>query len=268
MEDDGQVQKTPVREWRDGAANSRMDSVVTEEPLSISIIEGGLRSNLGVVMRTPGDDHHLVLGWLCGEGLSFSIEEILVEFPDMNIAEVSNLGSESMLGKIESRKTTTGSSCGLCGRHSIEDLLLPDLSGLGEKGGMNPEMIRSLSGKMSEAQPAFKETGGIHAAFLFDKGGELVCSKEDVGRHNAVDKIVGWTLEIGRDCSKDVLLLSGRVGFDLAVKSAFAGIPTVVALGAPSSMAIDAARSSGSTLIGFLNSSRFNIYTGAWRISE
>lgn len=233
------------------------DEVAVEEPLEIRV-DGAA---VAVTMRTPGHDDELALGFLHGEGLI--AEPRQAEPPDdlgANAIEVTG----PLLRDPGERRFYTSSSCGVCGKGALEQVAVdaPRIEG-------GPAVARSLLASLPErlAQPAFELTGGVHATGLFDAGGELVVAREDVGRHNAMDKVIGRALLAGDVPLADrILCVSGRVSFELVQKAAVAGCPILVAVGAPSSLAISLAADRGMTLCGFARGTDVNVYTGAERV--
>ena len=263
-----------------GRAETDQDLVAVEAPVTIELRQparpNAIRS-LGVLMRTPGDDEELTLGLLHGEGLIRRREDVLAirlppadpspggetaEIVEVDLAESVDL--ESAAG----RALPATSACGLCGRLEVQSL--DALSGTGtaiDRRRLEPRLIASLPDRLRGEQSVFAETGGLHAAGLFDPSGRCLVIREDVGRHNAVDKVVGWALVGGRVPARDLaLVVSGRVAFEIVQKAALAGVPVIVAVGAPSSLAVEAARAAGITLIGFTRGERFNVYTGHERV--
>ncbi len=247
----------------------RMDDVAGEEPLEIRV-EG---EPLVVAMRTPGQDRELAVGWLVSEGIVRAQGEIadVVARPgeDMTRAAMVDvmLAESSRFEAAKHRRAVlSNSSCGLCGAASVAQVLrdFPKIEGAFL---INANVLQGLPARLAEHQPIFQRTGGIHACALFDREGALIAAREDVGRHNALDKLLGWGLLAGRlplaDC---VLLLSGRVSFEMIQKALAAGIPIVAAIGAPSSLAVELAGTSGMTLVAFLRERTFNVYCGEKRI--
>lgn len=253
--------------YQEGDAQTVQDAVAVEEPLEIRLayqMQGRrVVKPISITMRTPGADADLAAGFLVGEGLVRSREEILsVETPEPNqvVVELRN-GAEVEIERLQ-RNFYATSSCGICGRASL-DALSPHIPVLpAAPFPLDPALIAELPQRAASAQDAFAMTGGLHAAALFSQQGECLRVREDVGRHNALDKLTGSYLLEGRlPLTKRLLLLSGRASFELMQKAILAGIPVIVAVGAPSSLAIDLARRHGRTLIGFLRGSRFNIYS-------
>jgi FdhD protein len=228
-------------------------------------------------MRTPGHDLALAAGFLIGEGLLRSVDDIFkidycgnVRAPEEfgNVVKVDlQPGILPDLSRME-RNFYTSSSCGVCGKASIEAIGMAGCPVIVDSGRQfSAELIRQLPDLAMASQTVFKHTGGLHAATLFDAEGNLLVSCEDVGRHNAVDKAIGTLFLQGKFPLKDsILLVSGRAGFELVQKSLFAGIALMVAVGAPTSLAVDLARQHGLSLVGFLRGDRFNVYAGQGRI--
>jgi FdhD protein len=260
-----------------GGTAARADFLAGEEPLGIRV-DG---TALTMTMRTPGDDLELAAGFLVGEGVIHSAADIAeiklcdgtscghAGHDDMgNIADVT-LAAGVELDPATRRNFMTTSACGVCGKASIADIcVLPHAPLAGDHTCFAPEMLAALPDRLREAQRVFSRTGGLHAAGLFTADGELITVREDVGRHNAVDKVVGWALLDGRlPLAGCVLLVSGRASFELVQKAVLAGIPLLAAVSAPSSLAVDLAEEAGLTLVGFLRGPSMNVYTGAGRLS-
>lgn len=256
------------------------DVVAIEEPLEIQL-EIGLANQrtitpLAVTMRTPGNDTELAVGFLFTEGIISSAKD-LAEPVSRSLGEnkiLIRLGEdfEANLDKLK-RNFYTSSSCGVCGKESIEAIhQVCKVANAVEHFQVDLEMISQLPEKLGKVQEAFVRTGGIHAAALFSSAGDCIDFKEDVGRHNALDKLIGAALLTNGDESfrleKAILLLSGRASFELIQKAAMAGIQVVSAIGAPSSLAIETAQSFGITLIGFLKQQSCNVYCGSDRIKN
>lgn len=262
------VDLTQVTEWEDGEIRSSSDYLAAEEPLQILV--GG--KPLVVTMRTPGHDRELAAGFLWTEGLIESRDQILSfrgqESEDRrsrNTVEVE-LREGAIDPENPQRNFFSNSSCGICGKASIDAVRARGLRPLDSDFMMDAETFCSLPERLRGRQPVFDRTGGLHAAALFDGKGELVALREDIGRHNAVDKIVGWALLEGMiPLSRHVLLVSGRGGFEIVQKAIAAGVPIVASVSAPSSLAVQLARELGLTLIGFLRGRRFVVYAGESR---
>jgi len=266
----------PGSEAAEGAT-ARADFLATEEPLGIRV-DG---TALTMTMRTPGDDVELAAGFLVSEAVVRTPADIAgIKVCDGtscghgdhdgmgNIADVT-LAPGVTLTPGARRNFMTTSACGVCGKASIEDIcVLPHEALAPDAARFAPTMLAALPGRLREAQRVFSRTGGLHAAGLFTGDGELIIVREDVGRHNAVDKVVGWALLAGRlPLSGCILLVSGRASFELVQKAVLAGIPLLAAVSAPSSLAVDLAQEAGLTLVGFLRGPSMNIYTGAERLS-
>jgi FdhD protein len=234
------------------------DQVAVEEPLEIRI--GG--EPVAVTMRTPGNDEELALGFCLTEGLSptaaappadLAANTIDVDAPALDLTNVR-------------RSFYTSSSCGVCGKGALEAVSV-EAPRVESDLRVASDLLAALPDHLREAQPAFAATGGLHATGLFDAAGELLCLREDVGRHNAMDKVIGWAFVAGRLPLADAILcVSGRLSFELVQKDAVAGCPLLVAVGAPSSLAVDLARDRGITLCGFARGGRLNVYSEPWRV--
>jgi len=268
------IRRFAAGEWTDAP-----DAVVTEEPLQL-LLDG---KPLAVVMRTPGADIELAMGLLFAEGIirspldvrglrisaeageteaRINVESVLVESNQVDVhlaAKPRRRPERSMLAS---------SACGVCGTQMIEDLR-HDLAVLPSGLAADAAMLPGLVDRLRSGQGVFDRTGGLHAAGLFDAKGEVVAVREDVGRHNAVDKVVGRMFLDGRLPAAEMLLVvSGRAGYEIVQKSIGAGIPVLAAVGAPSSLAVALAREFNQTLVGFLRGERFNVYSGAERLTK
>ncbi len=257
----------------------RADLLAAEEPLGIRVDGAALT----MTMRTPGDDVELAAGFLVGEAIVAAADDIVA----MKVCDGTTCGhsghSPGEIGNIVDvalapgvalapqarRSFMTTSACGVCGKTSINDIcVLPRAPLAADVTVFEPAVITSLPDRLREAQRVFSSTGGLHAAGLFTATGELLAVREDVGRHNAVDKIVGWALLNAKlPLTGCVLLVSGRASFELVQKAVLAGIPLLAAVSAPSSLAAELADEAGLTLIGFLRGPSMNVYTGAHRIA-
>ncbi|MBL7953062.1 MAG: formate dehydrogenase accessory sulfurtransferase FdhD [Flavobacteriales bacterium] len=254
------------------SSTERDDLLVTEEPLEIRLGFGNSEHRreirLSVTMRTPGHDEDLVRGFLHSEGIVAREEELLRVVPCANVREEEqgNVVRAELHPSVEldparwQRNFYTTSSCGVCGKSSIEAVHLQCKRPLVPMGAIDPGILTALPERMRMAQTVFRHTGGIHAAALFDRKGELLVLREDVGRHNAVDKVIGAALSTDMPLVSSMLLVSGRAGFELVQKCVVVGVPVMAAIGAPSSLAVKLAQESGLCLIGFLRGERFNIY--------
>ena len=260
---------------------STSDLLVVEEPLEIRIGYGAqdkrLQHSLTVTMRTPGDDEHLCLGLLYTEGIITSMHQVMSAKYCQNVT-LEDGGNNVMRVELKpeinynpvsfSRNFYTSSSCGVCGKASIEQVQV-DCQAVESALHIKKELIARLPKKLLTLQDVFKHTGGVHACGLFDPRGNLLLHKEDVGRHNALDKLVGAML-IKKElpAGDKILMLSGRISFELVQKAIKAGIPIVLAVGAPSSLAVELANEFAVTLVGFVKESGFNIYTHPERIID
>jgi FdhD protein len=235
------------------------DVVAVEEPLEIRI--GG--TPVAVTMRTPGHDEELALGFALSEGL----QPDGARLPDDLAANTVELDAPGFDAARLARSFYTSSSCGVCGKGALEAVAV-EAPRVESDLRVEAAVLATLPDRLREAQPAFAATGGIHATGLFDAEGTLLCLREDVGRHNAMDKVVGWAFRDGRLPLADaVLCVSGRLSFELVQKAAVAGCPLVVAVGAPSSLAVELAADRGVTLCGFVRGGRMNVYTEPWRVA-
>jgi len=269
-------QVKPVAIQRINGTNSHPDEdlLASEEPLEIHV-EG---TSIAVVMRTPGEDRELAAGFLVTEGLVRKREEILELQPGPGCrepgAETGNTVNvrlsrpESLDLKRLTRHVFSSSSCGICSKATIE-AVHQQFPAVRDDFLVSPEVLRLLPSALIAAQETFRRTGGLHACALFRETGQLLALREDVGRHNALDKVIGWALlEDQLPLCRHLLLLSGRVSFEMMQKALAAGIPLVAAISAPSSLAVEFARASGQTLVGFLRDERMNVYAGENRISS
>jgi FdhD protein len=238
-----------------GAQHER-DSVAVEEPLEVRI-DG---DPIAVTMRTPGHDEELALGFCVTEGLS---PRSAAPTPDLAANTVDVVADR----RPAARNFYTSSSCGVCGKGALEAVAV-EAPRVDSDVHVSLELVSQLPTRLREGQAAFEETGGLHATGLFTSDGELLCLREDVGRHNAMDKVIGWAFGAGKlPLAGSILCVSGRLSFELVQKAAVAGCPIVVAVGAPSSLAIELARDRGVTLCGFVRDGRANVYTESWRIT-
>jgi FdhD protein len=260
-------------------ASARADLLAAEEPLGIRV-DG---TALTVTMRTPGDDVELAAGFLAGEAIVRDRDDIAgikvcdgtscghLDHADDEIGNIVDvaLAPGASAGAAARRSFMTTSACGVCGKTSIDDIcVLPRAPLAGDDSVFAPGMLVSLPGRLRQAQRVFSSTGGLHAAGLFTPAGDLLAVREDVGRHNAVDKIVGWALLQDKlPLAGCALLVSGRASFELVQKAVLAGIPLLAAVSAPSSLAADLAEEAGLTLVGFLRGQSMNVYTGASRVA-
>lgn len=259
-------------------AVERTDLLAAEEPLGIRVNGEAVT----LTMRTPGDDLDLAAGFLVGEGVvrvAGDIAQIKLcdgvscghgDHDDSmgNIADVKLRAGVGVPASLR-RNFLTTSACGVCGKASVADICqLPGFDLAADRVLIQPAVLAALPGRLRQAQRVFAATGGLHAAAVFSADGELLVVREDVGRHNAVDKVVGWALRDGRlPLAGRVLLVSGRASFELVQKAVMAGLPLLAAVSAPSSLAVELADQAGLTLVGFLRGHSMNVYTGPSRIA-
>jgi FdhD protein len=236
------------------------DVVAVEEPLEIRV--NG--SPVAVTMRTPGNDEELALGFCLSEGIRPERAALPADLA-ANTVDVEAPGFDPERLR---RSFYVSSSCGVCGKGALEAVAV-EAARVASELRLPAALLASLPDRLREAQGAFAATGGLHATGVFDGDGQLLCAREDVGRHNALDKVLGWALAEGRlPLAECVLCLSGRIAFELVQKAAVAGCPIVVAVGAPSSLAVELAVDRGITLGGFTRDGRMNVYSEAWRVKS
>ena len=274
-----QAPQIPIQRWTDGAWIEADDTVAAEEPLQLSL-DG---TPLSIVMRTPGSDVELALGLLRAEKVIESLadvafirvsaeaptveERVLIE-PDLIESNQVDVHLGRAAGRRPERSFLSSSACGVCGATTVESLSL-DFPTLETGPVIAASLLPRLAPRLREGQSVFDATGGLHAAGLFSPEGDLLAVREDIGRHNAVDKVVGRHLLDGNlPASNRILAVSGRAGYEVVQKAIAAGIPILVAVGAPSSLAVQTARAFGLTLVGFLKHDRFNVYSGVERLSS
>jgi FdhD protein len=275
----GSSTKVQIHVVEGGTTRPRSDRVATEEPMEVRLLAGAETRTLAVTMRTPGNDFELAAGFLFAEGIvgdkrdigaiSYCVDQDVDEEQRFNIVNV-RLTSDLLpdLRTLE-RNFFTSSACGVCGKESLDALELrgkvPAPTGL----TVESALITELPEKLRAAQGLFDKTGGLHGAAVFDATGALVAAREDVGRHNAVDKVVGHALLEGElPLDRHLLMVSGRTSYEIMQKALAAGIPIVCGVSAPSSLAVELARRFEMTLIGFLRGDRFNIYAGEERVGH
>ena len=263
-----------VQKVTPGGCTDFRDCLAVEEPLEIHLLysDKGVQVDkcISVTMRTPGNDEELGVGFLFTEGIIQNREQVekTNSLPFTNKVNIYlGKGVTPLLGNAE-RNFYTTSSCGVCGKSSIEAISTVSVfSNEPDEIRISPALFYGLESILKKEQAVFNNTGGLHASALFDLSGNLLLLREDVGRHNALDKLIGKRfLDSMLPLNENILLLSGRASFELIQKAVMAGIRTIAAIGAPSTLASQLAESSGITLLGFLGKSRFNIYTGAQRI--
>ncbi|MFE3038390.1 formate dehydrogenase accessory sulfurtransferase FdhD [Streptomyces canus] len=270
------TERRKVIRIRDGALSSRPDTLVTEEPLEIRL--NG--KPLAITMRTPGDDFALATGFLVSEGVlahQHDLQNIVycagATTDGTNTYNVVDLTTAPHVPTPDitlQRNVYTTSSCGLCGKASLDAVRTTTHWPINDTPPLHvsPDLLAALPDQLRTAQRVFDRTGGLHAAALFTEHGELLDIREDVGRHNAVDKLIGRALQNGHlPLSRTILLVSGRASFELAQKAVMAGIPLLAAVSAPSSLAVDLATETGLTLIGFLRGPSMNVYAGEHRLA-
>jgi FdhD protein len=265
------VSLTGVKEWREGELRPFDDYLVGEEPLEIRIAD----RPVSVTMRTPGHDLELAAGFLFTEGLIAGRSQIasIQCDPDArqngaNRVRVDLAPGVEFDSEAAHRNFYTASSCGVCGKASIDAIRVRSLERPNPSFSVDPELLCHLPHKLRAGQAVFGRTGGLHAAALFTSAGKLLVLREDVGRHNAVDKVVGWALATDLvPLRESILLVSGRGGFEIIQKALVAGVPVLASVSAPSDLAVNLAREFGMTLVGFLRDRRFVIYSGAERLS-
>jgi FdhD protein len=260
----------------DGVSSTRSDNLAAEEPLEIRLHGQAL----AITMRTPGDDFDLAAGFLVSEGVVSKTEHVQTirycagandeGLNTYNVLDVVTAEDVAVPGFSLERSFYTTSSCGLCGKASLDAVRTKSSWTVDEdEFVLDPDVVALLPDRLRDAQRLFDRTGGLHAAGLFTVDGELLGIREDVGRHNAVDKLVGWAVREDRlPLRNTVLLVSGRASFELVQKAVMAGIPALAAVSAPSSLAVELAEESGLTLVGFLRGSSMNVYAGAHRIAQ
>jgi len=269
------VSSLSIKKVNAGNVADSDDLLAVEEPLEIRLKyhgpSGPVEQNISITMRTPGNDPELAVGFLFTEGILKKFSDVVSVSQnslDGNIVVVElNDKLDFDMKKLE-RHFYTSSSCGVCGKSSIEAVRTVSGFRFPVSGfTIDAALLHTLPGLLREKQNVFESTGGLHASAVFDAAGKLILLREDVGRHNALDKLIGAALENNMiPLSETILLLSGRASFELIQKASMAGIPVVAAVGAPSSLAVELARESGMTLIGFLRNERFNIYCGEERV--
>jgi FdhD protein len=259
------IELTQVTNWDEGKSSRVEDFLAAEEPLEM---RAG-RFSLGVTLRTPGDDEELVAGFLFTEGIVSRREQLVAlrlpadNAPERNLVRVTLDPKVRLNARSAVRRFSAGSACGVCGIASIAQLRQRGLRRPEAKTQFDPEILCQLPDQLRAAQAVFGRTGGLHAAALFSASGELLVLREDIGRHNAVDKVIGWAfLQRRLPLRGHLLLVSGRGGFEIVQKALSAGIPLLASVSAPSSLAVQLARELGLTLVGFLRGRRFVIYSG------
>ena len=276
----GSTVKANITRVEGDIVTQHVDIVATEEPLEIRIYHPGLNgmdhTSVAVTMRTTLNDYELAAGFLFTEGLINGREEIrrIAYCTDDDVNQHYNIVNVYLKSDVAfdssqlTRNFYTSSSCGICGKASLEALELREyFKPSHDRPTIISGIINQLPGSLRKSQKIFNKTGGIHAAGLFNTDGQLLAVREDVGRHNALDKLIGWGLLAGKmPFHENILVVSGRVSYEIIQKALAAGIPIIVAVGAPSSLAVDLANNFAMTLVGFVKSNVFNIYSGETRI--
>lgn len=266
-----------IEALRDAGNARRRDAIAVEEPLEIRLLKdgsdenGGTGNSISITMRTPGNDSELALGFLHGEGMVRApgdVVDVRPCGPTGNVVRVTVRADLPLDLKHLQRNFYTTSSCGVCGKASIEAVTASaGMRRVASTLVVSESVLRAMPDALRAAQAGFAETGGMHAVGLFNAAGECLAVREDVGRHNAMDKLVGAALRDGElPWSERVLLLSGRASFELLQKAMMAGAPVVAAIGAPSTLAVELADSAGITLVAFLRPHGCNVYTHAGRV--
>jgi FdhD protein len=269
--------KKKLRIWtiEDSQTCSRLDDIATEEPLEIRLISP--EKTLAVTMRTPGADFDLVAGFLYSEGviksreylakMSYCVDPDIDGEQRQNIINVALKSGLTFDFKRLERHFFMTSACGVCGKASIESLKIREIPQISSDFNINTEIIYRLNDQLKLAQGLFSATGGLHAAALFDESGKLLKLREDVGRHNALDKLIGSSVLTNElPLAHHIVMVSGRSSFEILQKCIVAGVPILCAVSAPSSLAVEMAQAFNVTLIGFLRGRRFNVYSGIERI--
>lgn len=269
--------KRTIWQIDNGQARRKSDYLATEEPLEIQLRAGDDQQTVAITMRTPGHDYELAAGFLYNEGVIGAKDDIThmiycvdgqQALQEYNLLRV-NLAAPRLpaLQQLD-RHFFTNSACGVCGKTMLDDLQKRTLPPLTTDLQVTPTLLATLPNTLRQAQKLFDSTGGLHAAALFDRSGELITVREDVGRHNALDKLIGWgVLNKALPFHDKIILVSGRASYELLQKCRVAGVAIFCAVSAPSSLAVELAEQFGITLIGFLRGARFNVYSGFQRIA-
>jgi len=274
------IESVRVRAREGDSEVDRTDDLAVEEPLEIRIAGPGEdpAARFVTTMRTPGSDEELAAGLLLAEGVLAERSDLVAIGRPEDPRMAEELKANSVIVRVSeqarvraarlARGTVMGSACGVCGKTSIENVIPVEAAPLASRLRVTPDFLYALPVRLRERQSIFSRTGGLHAAALFRPDGELATLREDIGRHNATDKVVGHCFLGGRVPVGDgALMVSGRAGFEIVQKAYNAGIPIVAAVSAPSSLAVDLADATGITLIGFLRDRRFNVYTHSQRVA-
>lgn len=258
---------------REGLNRPRSEVLATEEPFEIRLNAEGQEIKATITMRTPGNDFELAVGFLYAESVLAGKDDFYAvrycqpqNEQQYNVVTVDLSGSMPDTATLD-RNFYSNSGCGVCGKASLDQLAITGVPPLGEGPKLSLELILSLPERLKKGQKLFAKTGGVHAAGLFDAEGKLLAVREDVGRHNALDKLVGWALLQDRlPLTDHMILVSGRASYELVQKALRAGAGVLCAVSAPSSLAVDLAARFGMTLVGFLRDESFNVYTGEQRV--
>ena len=260
-----------------GRVSTRRDDLATEEPVSIRVKSGNDVRDVAITMRTPGADFELAAGFLFAEGivrdrsdinqLSYCVDHGVAGSQEYNVVTVDLRFEGRGFAGISERPFAMSSACGFCGQASLDALSDKGLSRIPAGFQVEASVLSALPDQVRTRQKLFDATGGLHAAALCTPEGEILAVREDVGRHNAVDKVIGWALLDGKlPLRNAMMVVSGRAGFEITQKCIAAGIPVLAAVSAPSSLSVDAAIEFGMTLVGFVRGERFNVYSGMERI--
>ncbi len=273
----GKTSSIALQTYEQRKAATAFDEVVTEEPLQIRLTAGGQTANLAVTMRTPGNDFELAAGFVMSEQLvrgrddiasiRYCVDRSIDEEQRYNIVNVQLCAATLPRLDAFERHFSMNSSCGICGRATLEALADAGLSAVDDPVRVAIETVYALPERMREAQRIFSLTGGLHAAALFDGEGRVHAVREDVGRHNAVDKLMGWAMMEGRSLRGSIMFVSGRASFEIVQKAAVSRVPVLCAVSAPSSLAVELAQHFNVTLLGFVRGARANVYSAAERIT-
>ena len=261
-----------------GRVTTRRDELATEEPLAIRVQAAGMTRDIAITMRTPGSDFELAAGFLFGEGIvtsrdqiariSYCVDPAVTGSQEYNVVTVELRGAGQLDERLRGRSFAVTSACGVCGKASLDDLAGRGYARVPPGPVVAASVLRDLPARVRSRQRLFEATGGLHAAAICTPEGEVRVVREDIGRHNAVDKVVGWALLEGQVPLRDALVfVSGRAGYEIAQKCVAAGVPILAAVSAPSSLAVDCGIEFGMTLVGFLRGDRFNVYSGRERIA-
>lgn len=274
----GAETRTRVTVYEDAGVSERADSLATEEPMELRVVIAGQSRTVAVTMRTPGADFELAAGFLYGEGVVTKREQVVqisyCKDTDLPADQLYNIviveldpTSEPDLRPLD-RHFYTSSACGVCGKANLAALAMRGTEALTGGPTVSTRVLATLPDRLRDSQGVFSRTGGLHAAGLFASDGTSIATREDVGRHNALDKVIGWAFLEGRVPLADhIVMVSGRSSYELAQKCVTAGVPVLCSVSAPSSLAVDVAREFGMTLVGFVRDSKMNVYAGAARVT-